>query len=107
MRNETRPAGTRYPGRLQSEWPADFNRNRWPTSVRNARPISSESAGGRLRTPQQIVELGSAGGICGDHLAVENGLVAVEQGRQLVAELVKAPIGWPLRETKRPRPCWT
>ena len=44
MRNETRPAGSRHPGRLQSEWPADFNRNRWPTSLRNARPISSESA---------------------------------------------------------------
>jgi hypothetical protein len=25
MRNETRPAGTRHPGRLQSEWPADFS----------------------------------------------------------------------------------
>ena len=35
---------TRHPGRHQSERPADFDRNRWPTSIRNARPTSSESA---------------------------------------------------------------
>lgn len=29
---------------IQLEWPADINRNRWPTSVWNARPTSSESA---------------------------------------------------------------
>ena len=35
---------TRHPGRHQSERPADLDRNRWPTSIRNARPTSSESA---------------------------------------------------------------
>ena len=36
--------GQRHPGRHRSERPADFNRNGWPTSRRNHRPISSECA---------------------------------------------------------------
>src|SRR5215471_8184015 len=48
MRNQIRPEGARHPGRHQSEWPADINRNRWPTSARNDRPKSSESASNRL-----------------------------------------------------------
>jgi hypothetical protein len=43
MRNESR-TGARHPGRDQSERPAGINRNRWPQSLRNARPKSSESA---------------------------------------------------------------
>src|SRR5215470_19857813 len=44
MTNQIRPEGARHPGRHQSEWPADINRNRWPTSARNDWPKSSESA---------------------------------------------------------------
>ena len=44
MDRSPQPRATRHPGRHQSERPADFNRNRWPTSARNARPTSSESA---------------------------------------------------------------
>src|SRR4029077_7311708 len=32
-RDHIRPAGDRHPGRHQSERPADFDRNRWPTSI--------------------------------------------------------------------------
>src|SRR5216683_2247623 len=44
----------RHPGRLHSERPADIDRNRWPTSARNARPKSSESA--HLSAKMVVVE---------------------------------------------------
>jgi hypothetical protein len=46
--------------------------------------------GGRPSAPEKIVELGSAGRIGRDHLAVENRLVDAELCCQLVAELVEA-----------------
>jgi len=66
-------------------------RSRRSLSGNASRSLPSKGhIGGRRRAPQQIVELGSAGRIGRDHLAVENCLVEIEQGRQLVAELVKA-----------------
>src|SRR4029077_21074166 len=58
-RDHIRPAGDRHPGRHQSERPADFDRNRWPTSIgmpgrhhRNAqtKPTSCILPIGRART---------------------------------------------------------
>ena len=59
--------------------------------VRTIKPEQVEGhIGGQPSAPEKIVELGSAGRIGRDHLAVENCLVEVEHGRQLVAEPVKA-----------------
>ena len=59
--------------------------------VRTIEPEQVEGhIGGRLSAPEKIVELGSAGRIGRDHLAVENRLVEAELSCKLGAELVVA-----------------
>jgi len=59
--------------------------------VRTIEPEQVEGhIGGRPSVPEKIVELGSAGRIGRDHLAVENRLVEAELSCKLIAELVEA-----------------
>jgi hypothetical protein len=61
-------------------------------SGRERRPaaVAPEEVKGDVRGPQpaahQVDELGAAGLVSRDHLAVENGIVHIELGRDLVGE---------------------